>query len=136
MPKPTTIDEVHKFLSLVVYNARFIPQHSTLTAPLRKLLEKNAKFYRNEHRERVFQQLKIEMDNNPALPLQLACDASPYSIAGVLSHIVDGEEQPVAFVSRSLTIAEKNYAQIDREALAIVFAVELFSSICLVDTSL
>ncbi len=59
------------------------------------------------------------------LPLVLETDASPYGIGGCLFHVSEsGEKRPVYFVSRSLTSAEKNYSQIDREALAIVFAVK------------
>lgn len=60
------------------------------------------------------------------LPVVVACDASPTRIAGVMSHIVYGREHPVAFASRSLTQAEKNYNQLDREALAIIFTINHF----------
>lgn len=63
---------------------------------------------------------------NQSLPVTLACDASPTGIAAVLSHIVDGEERPISFISRALTKAEQNYSQLDREALAIIFAVDKF----------
>ena len=64
---------------------------------------------------------------NPKLPLRLASDASPYGIGAVMSHIMpNGEERPIAFASRTLSAAERNYAQIDKEALAIVWAVRKF----------
>ena len=71
------------------------------------------------------------MRYTPELPLRLACDASPYGIGAVLSHITDSshityEERPIAYASRTLTNAEKNYSQIDKEALAIVWAVKKF----------
>ena len=64
---------------------------------------------------------------DPALPVKLACDASPTGIGAVLSHVMpDGAERPVAFASRSLAQAERKYAQIDKDALSIVWGVKKF----------
>ena len=61
---------------------------------------------------------------NSKWELTLACDASPYGVGVVLPHVMDDDsEQPVTCISRSLSPAEQNYAQLDREALAIVFRV-------------
>ncbi|XP_011171782.2 uncharacterized protein K02A2.6-like [Solenopsis invicta] len=63
---------------------------------------------------------------DPSLPVTVSCDANPVGIAGVLSHIIDGVERPVEYMARALTAAERNYSQLDREAVAIVFSIQKF----------
>lgn len=62
-----------------------------------------------------------------SLPLQLATDASPFGVGAVVSHIMpNATEKHIAFASRTLNKAESNYAQIEREALSIVFGIRKF----------
>ena len=64
---------------------------------------------------------------DPALPLSLPCDGSPVGIGAVIFHTLPGgKEKPVAYASCKLTLAEQNYAQIQKEALEIVFGVQKF----------
>lgn len=133
IPQPKSVEEVRRFLGMVTYYSRFIPNASTITAPIRHLLKETSKFIWTTQCQAAFNTLKNEiasdrvlMPFNPALPVQLTCDASPKGIAAVLSHLVGDYERPIAFASRSLTPAEQNYSQLDREALAIVYAVQHF----------
>lgn len=76
---------------------------------------------------------KLLLTNNllahydPNLEIVIHTDASPYGLGAVLSHIHNGVEKPVLFTSCTLTKAQQNYAQLHREALAIVFAVKKIS---------
>ena len=60
-------------------------------------------------------------------PVRLAADASLCGIGAVLSHVSDdGEEQPIAYASRTLSASEQNYSMIENKALAIIFGLKKF----------
>jgi len=84
--------------------------------------------------QQAFEKAKRSVSRAPILvhydvskPIKLYCDASPYGVGACLMHVIGGKEQPVAYASRMLTQAERNYAQLEREALAIVFDVKKFN---------
>lgn len=82
----------------------------------------------------LFCKSRVLVRYNPDKPQFLECDASCRGIGAVLSHrFVDGTLRPVAFASRTLSSAEVNYSQIDRERLALVSGVTRFYSVCMVE---
>jgi hypothetical protein len=84
----------------------------------------------------AFQEVKDSMKQIAPLmmirtgePLILSVDASSYGLgAALLQRDVEGTERPVFFASRLLNEAEKEYPQIDKEFLAIVWALERLDS--------
>lgn len=132
-PKPENISQLRAYLGLVNYYRKFAPNLSNLLAPLYKLTKKDAKFeWSNECDEAFHNSKKLIVNDrllvhyDPNKELAIHCDASPYGVGAILSHIIDGVDRPIMFASSSLTAAQKNYAQLHREALAIIFAVKKF----------
>ena len=132
-PPPTNVKELRSFLGLVNYYHKFIPQVADKLTPLYELTEKNSKWSWKPKHEEAFKLAKKEIaservlthyDNN--LPIHVQTDASPKGISAVLSHIIDKTERPVMFISRSLRPAERNYPQIQKEALAIYWGCKRF----------
>ena len=133
-PAPQNVSQLRSFLGMVCYYQRFLKDCSTTLHPLNNLLRKGQSWRWTAECAAAFKAIKaaiasdqVLMHFDADLPVQLATDASPYGLGAVLSHIMpDGTERPIAFVSRSLTDTEKRYAQIDKEALSIVWGVRKF----------
>jgi hypothetical protein len=119
---------------MVNYYNSFLKNASAVLAPLYELLKSDVPWRWNKKEQEAFKASKLMLQSskllvhyNPSLPLILSCDASPYGLGAVLSHeMPDGTEKPVAYASRTLTPSEKNYAQIEREGLSIIFGVTKF----------
>ena len=132
--QPKNLSALRAFMGLVNYYGVFIPRLATVAAPLHQLMKKDRQWTWGEEEEKAWRKIKKLLSSaevlchyNPVLPIRLACDASSFGVAAVLSHLMpDGGERPVAYASKSLSDAEKNYSQLDKEALAIVFGVRRF----------
>ena len=133
-PEPKNATELRSFLGLLNYYAKFLPNLSSRLSPLYLLLNKCQPWSWGTEQQQAFKAAKeaLEADTllvhyDPSKPLVIACDASKHGIGAVLSHVQeDGSDRPVAYVSRTLSVAERNYSQLEHEALAIVFAVKKF----------
>ena len=129
MERPKDIAGVQRLIGVVTYLAKFLPRLSTVCEPMRRLTDKEAVFDWLPQHEEAFTQIKKLITNAPILQyydylkdVKIECDSSDVGLGAVLLQ----EGQPVAFASRALTKTERNYAQIEKECLSIVFATERF----------
>ena len=132
---PKTMTQLRSFMGLANYYRKFIKNFAKIAAPLNKQLNSTDKHVLlSEEAIVAFEKLKqqlTDMDNVLALPdfdlpFILETDASDECIGAALMQKIDDKELPIAFFSRSMNAAEKNYATSQKELLAIVKAVEHF----------
>ena len=134
-PVPQDATQLRAFLGLINYYGKFLKNLSNLLAPLYRLLEKKTHWTWGEEQQHAFDSAKSQLTSScllchfdPEKEVILSCDASPYGVGAVLSHVTVEGERPVAFASRSLSAAERKYAHLDKEGLAIIFGVKKFHS--------
>ena len=131
-PRPTTKRQVRAFLGLVGYYRQFLPKMAELAIPLTELLKKGQPEKVNwnlecddtfRHAKEALVQAPVLRIANPTEMFVLQTDASNQGLGAVLSQYAeDGYEHPVAFASRKLLPREVNYAVVEKECLAIVWA--------------
>ena len=133
-PTATSVTELKRFFGLLNYYGKFFPRLASMLAPLYELLRKLQPWGWTKQQDGAFNRAKTALSTSrvlvhfdPRKPSVVICDASSYGVGAVLAHRKpSGEERPIAFVSHTLTEAEKNYNQIDKEGLALIFAVKKF----------
>ena len=135
-PNPKNVSELRSYLGLLTYYSTFLPNMADVLAPLYKLLCKEVRWRWTEVEVKAFQSSKDLLTSstllihfNPDRELVLMCDESSYGIGAVLAHrMADGSERPIGYASRSLSAAQRNYSQLEREGLVLVFGVQRFHS--------
>jgi RNase H-like domain found in reverse transcriptase/Reverse transcriptase (RNA-dependent DNA polymerase)/Integrase zinc binding domain/Retroviral aspartyl protease len=131
-PTPACVKDVRSFLGLTGYYRRFVNGYAAITAPLSDLTHKDTPFVWGDKEEAVFTLLKKLLSSAPTLstpdhskPFLLHTDASGYAIGACLSQIDDkGRCQPVAFMSKKMNLAQRNYAVHEWELLAVIEALK------------
>ena len=122
MTVPTDQQQLQSFLGMVNYMGTFIPNLSHHTEPLLAMLKKDNVFHWEEQQTRSFQQVKtlIAKDNTTLLryydrnlPVTVQADTSLRGLGACLIKKHNGEDQPIAFASKSLTDMETRYANIE-----------------------
>jgi hypothetical protein len=133
-PTPSCRKDIKRFLGTASWYRRFVPNFSTLAGPLNKLTsnKKNAPpFNWSPEADAAFKGLKKCLVTAPvlacpdfSLPFEVHTDASSYGIGAMLTQTIEGKERPIAYMSKSLSDAERNYSITEREALAVLTALE------------
>lgn len=134
VPAPTNVTELKSFLGMINFYGKFLPNLSSTLEPLHELLRRETCWEWKSRQQKAYQAAKDLLQSSrllvhydPTKKLVVSCDASPYSVGAVLAHeMSDGSEKPIAYASRTLSKPEKGYSQLDKEALAIIFAVKKF----------
>ena len=133
-PTPTNRKEVRRFIGAASWYRRFIPNFSSIASPLNKLTSegKNSPpFHWSPDADKAFRSLKERLVSTPILscpdysqPFEVHTDASDVGIGAVLTQSIEGVEKVIAYMSKSLSKQERNYSATEREALAVLTAVE------------
>jgi len=131
--EPKNVKQLQAFLGLVNYYRKFIPNAAEILLPLTNLLKKNQKFDFTKECKEAMETLKLAIASPPILqypdfkkPFLLTTDASNGALGAILSQGEIGEDLPIAFASRALSDTERRYSTIEKEFLAIVWAVKNF----------
>ncbi|VDI82386.1 Hypothetical predicted protein [Mytilus galloprovincialis] len=119
---PKTASEMRSFHGLVNYCGRYIPDFSTVSAPLRELTRAKTKWIWSSRHQDAFDELKRFNAETHVI-----VDASPVGLGAILSQKQsDWNFRPVTFASRTLTNVEQRYSQTEREALVVVWGCDRF----------
>ena len=129
MEEPCSLETLRRFLWMVNYLAKFLPNITELINPLLNLLKKEVPWNWSSSQQKSFDSVKEAITTAPVLayydpgkPLTLENDACEY---GIGSALLQGGK-PFAFASRSLSDSERRYAQIEKEMLAVTYGLEKF----------
>ena len=132
-PAPKTVTEVRRFMDMASWYRRFIPNFSTVAAPINRLIRKGCKFEWSEEAESAFGKIKDFLISalvlrcpDFSLSFTIQADASDYGLGAVLSQIHPDGEHVVAYVSRSLDHRERKFSVTEKECLAVLFGISKF----------
>jgi len=131
-PTPRSAKDVQKFIGLANYYRRFIQDFSRVAKPLNILVGKDRKWEWGAEQQGAFEELKKRFTTEPVLAvpdrdqeMRVEADALDYATGGTLSvKGKNGRWRPVAFISKSLSSAERNYKIHDKEMLAVIRCLE------------
>ena len=133
-PKPKTARQVKQLVAMGSYYRRYVKDFASIVRPMVELTKKGKKFIWTNACDRSFDLLKKALVSadvmgyplNEAGDFILDVDASDVGIGGILHQVQDGRERVIAYASRALNKAEKNYCITEKELLAVRYFIEYF----------
>lgn len=137
-PRPEVVKQLRRFLGMINFYRRFIPNAASVQSPLNRLLcgrkvKGNAPIEWSTDAEKAFQASKEALANAALLAhpsghahLAIMVDASDFALGATLQQREEGSWKPLAFHTKALSPAQRNYSAYDRELLAIYAAVKQF----------
>ena len=135
LPTPKCVRDIRSFLGHAEFYRRFIKNFSAIARPLCNLLAKDVPFAWSQACEAAFDKLKTMLVSPPImrspnwnLPFEIMCDASDYVIGVVLGQREDKKAFVIYYSSKTLDFAQANYTTVEKEFLAVIFALEKFRS--------
>ena len=131
-PVPKSVKNVQKLLGLANYYRQFVKDFAKIARLLHEMTRKENKQSWGEKQQKAFEELKERFTIEPVLvipdldkEIRVEVDASDFATGGVLSmKYEDKKWRPVAYISKSLNEAKKNYKIHDKEMLAIIQCLE------------
>lgn len=133
-PPPKNLKQVRGFLGICGWYRRFIHNYADLTCPITDVLSNKKKFVWPAEAQEAMEKLKAILTSAPVLQnpdfqkkFYLHCDASNFGIGAVLVQLSpEKDELPIAYMSKKLSRAQRNYSVTERECLAVILAIEKF----------
>ena len=133
MPPPENLTQLKAFVSMFNYYRNFVHMCPDILEPFHKLMRKDEPWVWSSECMIAFSKCKTALSEasmlvlyDPSKELILSVDSSSFGVGAILSQIENGEERPIAFESATLNQSQRNYSQLDKEALAIIFGVKKF----------
>lgn len=135
MEQPKSVSEIWRFMGMANQLGKFSPNLAEYSQPLRELLSSKSAWVWGPPQDEAFQRIKDELAKPTTLALynvdaktKIRADASAYGLGAVLLQCQKQQWKPVAYAPKSLTETERRYSQIEKEALALVWSCEKFST--------
>ena len=137
-PAPSSVKDVQSFLGLINFFGEFISGLAKISEPIRRLTREGVSFNWDDRCQRAMESLKLKVQEalplhifDPNKPTVITTDASEVGIGATLTQVDQGKEVPISCFNRTLSPSERNYSATEREAFAVMSALEHWEKLVL-----